>query len=472
MTPAELIPRYLELGFGLVKLPAGSKIPPGAAWQDNPITTLAEAKLVLNGGANVGVIHAHSGTATLDIDRYDEAKLALDAVGINLDALLGAPGPKTRSKNGVKPFYRLPDHVTLTRHALAWDGVIVFELRAGKVQDVLPPSIHPDTKLPYTWEPGPPQSREDIPMLPGSLLTLWQNWDALKPLMNRANPAWVPPTKERAGGDDKGVIKAFNEKYTAHELLERNAYTAVGVDRYLPPKSTTGIAGVKVFENGRVFSHNGSDPLNDGHSHDPFSVFTILEHAGDAKAAYEAAARELGLWTEAKRGVRAAGFGGTQDKTEVDDDEEPWEPLKDLPALYPPVPSLPPEMLPEPLQAWLQDVAERTCLPLEFVACPALVALGAVIGRALGVRPKRHDDWLVVPNLWGGIVGRPGLMKSAAISEATKPLARLAVEAREAFEKEKLKAEVRRERITLEIAALKEDAKRSAKKGGKARDVN
>jgi hypothetical protein len=46
------------------------------------------------------------------------------------------------------------------------------------------------------------------------------------------------------------------------------------------------------------------------------------------------------------------------------------------------------------------------------------------------------------------------------------------VDAQEQFERERIKAEVRRERITLEIAALKEDAKRSAKKGSKARDLN
>jgi putative DNA primase/helicase len=100
------------------------------------------------------------------------------------------------------------------------------------------------------------------------------------------------------------------------------------------------------------------------------------------------------------------------------------------------------------------------------------VALGAVVGRSVGIHPKRRDDWLVVPNLWGGIVGRPGLMKSAAISEATKPLSRLAAESQERFQAEKLKAEVRRERITLEIAALKEEAKRAAKKGGHKRDLN
>ena len=69
--------------------------------------------------------------------------------------------------------------------------------------------------------------------------------------------------------------------------------------------------------------------------------------------------------------------------------------------------------------------------PPDFVAVPAMVALGAVIGRKIGVRPERQTDWIEVPNLWGCIVGRPGTMKSPAMSEALKPLHRLDALARE-----------------------------------------
>ena len=46
-------------------------------------------------------------------------------------------------------------------------------------------------------------------------------------------------------------------------------------------------------------------------------------------------------------------------------------------------------------------------------------------GRARWWHPKAKDDWRVVPNLWGLIVGRPGVMKSPALSEVLKPLATL-----------------------------------------------
>lgn len=160
------------------------------------------------------------------------------------------------------------------------------------------------------------------------------------------------------------------------------------------------------------------------------------------------------------------GYNPDNGRITVGDDAEeaPWDDLHPLPGLYPPVPELPAELIPDPLRPWLSDIAERASLPLEFVTCPALVALSAVIGRRVGIYPKRRDDWLVVPNLWGGIVGKPGVMKSAAISEPTKPLRALAVKASEQFAEAQANAEVEKARLELEISALKEEAKKTAKR--------
>jgi hypothetical protein len=179
----------------------------------------------------------------------------------------------------------------------------------------------------------------------------------------------------------------------------------------------------------------------------------LLELVKTARYWYRASGEPLNVLNDP-----FAPFAGAdpRDAETFSEDDDPWEDLKELPDLYPPVPSLPADMLPEPLQPWLEDIAQRTSLPLEFVSCPALVALGAVVGRTVGIHPKQHDDWLVVPNLWGGIVGPPGWMKSAAISEATKPLSRLAVEAHKAFEEARKDAEAERARLELEISALKE----------------
>src|SRR5262249_32168634 len=96
----------------------------------------------------------------------------------------------------------------------------------------------------------------------------------------------------------------------------------------------------------------------------------------------------------------------------------PWPEPGGLPGGLLPVPVLPDVMIPEPFRGWLSDVAERMQCPLEFPTVGALVAVAGLVGRRVGIRPKRHDDWLVVPNLWGLVIGRPGVMKSPALAEA------------------------------------------------------
>lgn len=71
------------------------------------------------------------------------------------------------------------------------------------------------------------------------------------------------------------------------------------------------------------------------------------------------------------------------------------------------------------------DEANRMPCPPEFIASAAIVSLGAIIGAQCAIKPKSNDSWLIIPNLWGGIVGLPSAKKSPAISSALKPLGRL-----------------------------------------------
>lgn len=119
------------------------------------------------------------------------------------------------------------------------------------------------------------------------------------------------------------------------------------------------------------------------------------------------------------------------------------------------VPALPAGLLPEALRLWIEDTAERASIPLEFVAVPALVGLGAVVGRRLGLRPERFDDWTVIPNLWGGIVARPGMLKSHAVKEALAPMGPLEAAARERFERERLEAEAQQEVLKAQLSGVK-----------------
>lgn len=90
--------------------------------------------------------------------------------------------------------------------------------------------------------------------------------------------------------------------------------------------------------------------------------------------------------------------------------------------------------LPVPLRPWVEDISERMQVPPEFVATPAMIAAGSLIGRKVAIRPLQHDNWQEVPNLWGGIVGRPGTLKSPAIKRALEPLSRLEACANEDYQ--------------------------------------
>ena len=71
---------------------------------------------------------------------------------------------------------------------------------------------------------------------------------------------------------------------------------------------------------------------------------------------------------------------------------------------------------------------------LEFTAVRAIVAAASLVGVRIVIRPKRRDDWTVVPNLWGAVVVRPGTMKTPALGEFLNPLRRIEAKARQAYE--------------------------------------
>ena len=117
-----------------------------------------------------------------------------------------------------------------------------------------------------------------------------------------------------------------------------------------------------------------------------------------------------------------------------DDVADAWSEPTPLPDALPPVKPFDPDLLPEALRGWVTDIAHRMQCPPDFPAVGAVVALSSLIGARAVVQPKARDDWQVVPNLWGLIVGRPGVMKSPALGEVLKPLHRLESTEREQWQ--------------------------------------
>ncbi|MGV6473488.1 bifunctional DNA primase/polymerase [Azotobacter vinelandii] len=301
------------LGFALVLIEPRQKAPRDMGWNQpgGYYTDPEEAAAVWQRHPqhNMGVVLGPSRVCSLDVDDMACTRQVLsDLMGIDLDDLVRAAPTVQGKPDRCRLMFRVPEGLELSRKALSWpvkdasdpkQRFTVFELRGAGGQDVLPPSIHPDTGQPYRWITRPGR---ELPELPAELLAIWQGWDIFKRDAEAACP-WAPRDEPRSGrkaesgvsgrsGGDS-VIEAFNRAHDVEQLLERHGYQRRG-RKWLFPASGTGLPGITVSE-GRVFSHHAADPLANGHQNDAFDVFCLLEHGGDVSAATKAAARALGV---------------------------------------------------------------------------------------------------------------------------------------------------------------------------------
>lgn len=166
-----------EAGWALCKIPRGRKGGGSDDWQTEA-NAIRDPDAFKGWTGNVGLLHAWSRTAALDVDSYTLARPWLEVRGVDLDALLAADDAvqvRSGRPNRAKLLYRLPDGVELLETKKLESAGL--ELRCASsggltVQDVLPPSIHPDTGKPYEW--GGAGDWRDLPELPPALLAAWR----------------------------------------------------------------------------------------------------------------------------------------------------------------------------------------------------------------------------------------------------------------------------------------------------------
>lgn len=301
--------RYAALGWHLVSIPAGSKAPQSFGWQRQEKALTGQDAIdhwKRNPTLNMGLLHEFSGTCAIDIDHVENTRLIFEELGIDYDAIMsGAPRIVGRLDRG-KLLFKAPDG--LTTRKISWPSrddhrktEVVFELRAGAVQDVLPPSIHPDTGNPYRWEG--PGIENGLPDIPAPLLTLWKEWHRFRPQLQDMCPwkparAFQPARKVRPQGDRTSVIDAFNAAHDMHELLCQFGYKPTRRGRYLSPNSTSGLAGVVLFDDGKAYSHHASDPFDSAHTFDAFDLWCQYEHGGDVAKAVRAATHYLHMTSD------------------------------------------------------------------------------------------------------------------------------------------------------------------------------
>jgi putative DNA primase/helicase len=266
-----------------------------------------------------------------------------------------------------------------------------------------------------------------------------------------------------AGGERPG--DAFNARASWADVLGTKGWTKL-FDRddltywRRPGKkdrgwsATTGARGSDGGDLLYVFSTNTVFDSEKGYS--KFGAYALLEHGGDFSAAARAlAARGYGTRSapdttagrSAKSGrvpdpisetprqeamregvVATASANGTVQPTTLDDWPEPD--AIDGPG---PAPALPLDCFPRQLVEHAEDLAERMQCPIDYVVWTLMVTLATLIGRTVGIRPKRLDDWTERPALWVALVGDPSSMKTPGMNAGVRLLHALNHQLREAY---------------------------------------
>jgi hypothetical protein len=325
---------YAAAGFHFVRIPRvggkPTKGPRGYGWNlpqtpANPngyTADVAQAHAWIRAGDNLGLALVPSGVVSFDIDDLDDTRCVLAGLGLDLDAWLDDPH-RVEIRSGkpgkAKLLFRAGAGAIQPSKKLTFGQGrkqrSIFELRHGStegqtLQDLLPPSVHPDTGQPYQLV----GDVRHLPALPPELRALWQAWpDVLKTFDPAHEPPKAKPLPKSAIPSLKGernAVEEFNAAHALETLLESHGYRRKG-RRYLRPGSESGIPGLTLLDgaNGRklCYSHGGDD-LNDGHAHDAFDVYRLLACGGDWKKALawnsELTEHNRRLFTERKREER------------------------------------------------------------------------------------------------------------------------------------------------------------------------
>ncbi len=114
---------------------------------------------------------------------------------------------------------------------------------------------------------------------------------------------------------------------------------------------------------------------------------------------------------------------------------EDWPKPEPLQSELPPVADFSENLLPDSLRPLVENVANRMQVPLDYPAAVAVLCVAGTVNRRAVIQPKANDTgWVIVPNLWGGIIAPPGFLKSPVIQAATRPLHQLQNEWRQEHE--------------------------------------
>ena len=448
----------IKAGMAPIPIRAGGKVPLDR-WTDDQHHPMDETEIPrrFRNGCNLGIV-CGAGSGNLECLDFDNASLfqplldTLEAVNPGLRQKLTV-WQETPS-GGYHLLYRCSAPVG-GNAVLAHDrnGKAAIETRGQGGQFLVAPSRatskQDGKQRPYilhgTLQAVPTITAEDVALLHNIASSFDESGHQEQKRLPRNQGGTI-------SGDRPG--DRYNHVTDCNELLVRYGWRCLKTmgDRqhWQRPGKTGPEASGTLHPTKGFWCFSTSTPLPTQQPLTPFAVFTYMEYGGDFVAAARALAAEHTpahpIGEQPPHPALAA--DPTAALCAPCKPVQPPAPLPDHPAVAP----FEHDLLPDTLAPWVRDIAERLQCPPDFVAVAAMVALAVVVGRKVAIRPKRHDTWAVIANLWALVIGRPGIMKTPAIEATFGPLDRLMARALEEhdqamqrFEADKMAAKLRAE---------------------------
>lgn len=413
------IDAYIRHGWSLVPIPAGTKGPRTPGWnlRHNALKDQTE----LPPGYGIGLGHAYSGTMALDIDNWQMATTMLADYGVSLQELYDAPDAVVI--NSGKPghgklLYRMPLGLALPSKKILQGKVTVYELRSATangltVQDVLPPSIHPETRQPYQWGGRGHWTR--LPEIPQSLLDIWQEL--------------LAQDKERTISTDGSVDASWEEIRQALEAVP----PACSREEWINCGMALHWAGTQTGQLEQAL-----------HLWNEWSMGAPDKYPGDREIATQWHSFKTDKATAVKLGTLfhiAKQHGWQRPLPDVSEmfakvEAPVMEPLDVLDGMRPKPPEMALELWPTILRQRAQEIGDS-------VGCDPLVPLFAGLAAICGVvdariRLELMPGFRVPPVLWLMTLGAPADKKSPGSRPMLSPIKNIEAEDRPRYQKELL----------------------------------
>lgn len=319
-TPLEHALAYAARGWRVAPIAPGRKHPRLKAWQDKATTDPDMVRAWWTRFATDGVSIVTGEASQLVVIDIDPRHDGDDTIA-ELEALHG-PLPDTveaiTGGGGRHLYYRMPDGVAYPRNDQA--GIVIgagVDLRGDGGQVVAPPTIHPDTTQPYTWE------IEHSPF-DGVAVAEAPAW--LVEQLTRPAPERKPrATKAATIGDRPGDI--FERSCSWPELLEPAGWQLHSVHAHAggyelwtrPGKDVRHGASASLYYQGsdvlKVFTTSAA-PLVGGRTYDRWSFHVAMVYGDVNDVTLAKAAGEY------RKSLNAAGINLSTPATGADQDEQ------------------------------------------------------------------------------------------------------------------------------------------------------